>query len=191
MIGVVACGGLSTRMRSDKGLINSEGKVWAKILRDKFFKISIPSFLSINQNQIESYLHHFKDDDLIVDNSSLKVHGPLLGLLSVHLKYPDQDLMMVACDMINMNEIILKKLSDAYNSSEAEAIVFKGERVEPLCGIYSSRGLRKIHSIYQETAISNYSMMHALEKMQTSYIAIPEEWEYFFKNFNSVEDLSY
>ena len=191
MIGVVACGGQSTRMRSDKGLINSEtdGKVWAKILHDKFLKISIPAFLSINQNQIENYLLHFNNDDLIVDNSSLKIQGPLLGLLTVHLKYPHQDLMIIACDMINMDQVILKKLSDCYSSSNAEAIVFKGERVETMCGIYSSRGLCKIHNAYQEKSLTNNSMMHALEKLETSYISIEEEWNDFFKNFNQPGDL--
>jgi molybdopterin-guanine dinucleotide biosynthesis protein A len=191
MIGVVLCGGQSIRMGYDKGLIDSEaeGKVWAKIVRDKFSKISISSFLSINQSQTENYLLHFKESDLVVDNTTLKAQGPLLGLLSVHLNYSDQDLMVVACDMINMNEIALKMLSDRYNSSKAEAIAFKGERVEPLCGIYSSQGLNKIHNAYREKAISNNSMIYALEKLQTSYIPIGEEWKGFFKNFNRAEDL--
>lgn len=192
MLGVVLCGGQSTRMGSDKGLITSKGdeKVWAEIVRKKFSSISISSFLSINQSQAENYLLHFKEGELVVDNSTLKIEGPLLGLLSVHLKYPDQDLMLVACDMINMNEIVLKKLLECYNSTEAEVIVFKGERVEPLCGIYSSRAVSKIYTSHLKNGMSNNSMIHTLEKMKTSYISIPEEWKYFFKNFNSEEDLN-
>lgn len=191
MIGVVLCGGQSTRMGSDKGLIDSESeaKAWAEIVRDKFTAISIPSFLSINQSQIENYLLHFKEGDLIVDNPSLKVHGPLLGLLSVHLNYPDQDLMVIACDMINMNEIIFKKLFACYNSSKAEAIVFNGEKVEPLCGVYSYRGLNKIYNAYGEKEMSNNSMMYALEKMEILCIPISEKWKGFFKNFNTIEDV--
>lgn len=192
MIGVILCGGQSIRMGNDKGLIFSKdkAKVWAEIVRAKFPAIATPSFLSINQSQTKNYLHHFKESDLIVDNSNLKVRGPLLGLLSVHLKYTDQDLMVIACDMINMNETILKRLYDHYQSSKTEAIVFKGERVEPLCGIYSSEGLSKIYNAYSRNEMSNNSMMHALEKLDTSYISTPEEWKDHFKNFNNPKDLN-
>jgi molybdopterin-guanine dinucleotide biosynthesis protein A len=192
MIGVVLCGGQSIRMERDKGLIdlNAEGKVWAKIVQDKFFKLSLSSFLSINKNQTKDYLSHFKEDDLVIDNPAIKVQGPLLGLLSVHLNYPDQDLMVIACDMISMNEVVLKKLLDKYNSSKSEAVVFQGERVQPLCGIYSSQGLSKIYNAYQKNALSNNSMMHVLEKLETSYIYILDEWKVFFKNFNRIEDLT-
>jgi molybdopterin-guanine dinucleotide biosynthesis protein A len=191
MTGVVLCGGQSMRMGIDKGLINSEtdAKVWAKIARDKFSKVSISSFLSINESQTKNYLLHFKEDELIVDNPNLKVQGPLLGLLSIHLKYPDQDLMVIACDMINMKELVLKELSDSFNSSKTEAIVFRGERVEPLCGIYSSQGLSKIYNAHRQNEMSNNSLMHALEKLKTSYIPIPKEWNAFFKNFNCKEDI--
>jgi molybdopterin-guanine dinucleotide biosynthesis protein A len=192
MIGVVLCGGQSRRMGSDKGLLNlePEGKVWAEVVQDKFSLLSIPSFLSVNSSQTENYLLHFKENDLVVDNFTLKIQGPLLGLLSVHLNYPDQDLMVLACDMIRMDEIVLKKLFDHYNSSKTEAVVFKGDQVEPLCGIYSLQGLSKIYNTYRQNAINNNSMMRALEKLETLYIPIPEEWKVFFKNFNRVEDLT-
>lgn len=192
MIGVVLCGGKSIRMGSDKGLICSEagGKVWANIARDKFSCVSVPSFLSVNQSQIGNYHLHFKEQDLIVDNPDLKIQGPLLGLLSTYLKHPRQDLMVIACDMINLNDIILKKLQDLYNSTNAEVIVFKGERIEPLCGIYSSRGLNKIYNAYQKKSLTNNSMMHALEKVETFYVPMPEEWKRFFENFNTADDLN-
>ncbi|HEV8515227.1 MAG TPA: molybdenum cofactor guanylyltransferase [Cyclobacteriaceae bacterium] len=192
MLGVVLCGGQSTRMRSDKGLITSsdKGKMWAEIVREKFSSITVLSFLSINPSQAENYLIYFREGELVVDNPTIKVQGPMLGLLSVHLKYPDQDLMVTACDMINVDEIVLKKLIECYNSSKAEAVVFKGERVQPLCGIYSSRGLNKIYTSHLKNEMSNNSMMHALEKLETSYISIIEEWKSYFKNFNREEDLN-
>jgi molybdopterin-guanine dinucleotide biosynthesis protein A len=179
-------------MGQDKGLIDSksEAKAWAEIVRDKFYTISIPSFLSINQSQTENYLLHFNEDDLIVDNPSLKVQGPLLGLFSVHLKYPDQDLIVVACDMINIDSVALMKLVSSYNSSHPDAIAFKGERIEPLCAIYSSQGLTKIYSAHQEKKLYKNSMMHALEELNAEYISIPEKWNSFFKNFNNAEDLN-
>ena len=159
-------------------------------MKEKFSQISLPSVLSINARQNEHYLRYFDENELVVDNPIVTIQGPLLGLLSVHLKYPDQDLMVVACDMINMDRIALMKLFSCYNSSQAEAIAFKGERIEPLCGMYSSRGLTKIYTAHREEKSYKNSMMHVLDKLNAEYISIPEEWKSHFKNFNSAEDFN-
>ncbi|MBI1770391.1 MAG: molybdenum cofactor guanylyltransferase [Bacteroidetes bacterium] len=189
MTGVVLCGGQSLRMGRDKGLMVSANRLWAEIVRGKLVQTSIPSVLSVNSTQKENYLRHFDENDLVVDNSAINIQGPLQGLLSVHLKYPDQDLMVVACDMINVEIIVLKKLLNDFNASRVAAIAFKGERVEPLCAIYSSPGLAKILSAYRQSKLSNYSMMYILEELNAKYIPIPEEWQSYFRNFNSAEDL--
>jgi molybdopterin-guanine dinucleotide biosynthesis protein A len=183
MIGIVLCGGHSFRMGNDKGLlVSGTGK--------KLSQVSVSSVLSINLQQNERYLRHFVKSELVLDNPIINTQGPLLGLLSAHLKFPDQDLMVVACDMINMDEVVLIDLFNSYSSSQAEAVAFKGEQVEPLCAIYSSRGLAKILTACQANKLNKNSMMHVLEELNSSYIPIPEEWKSSFKNFNSVKDLN-
>src|SRR3954471_6624441 len=117
MTGVVLCGGQSIRMGHDKGLLFSEDRVWAKIMKEKLSQISIPTVLSLNSFQKESYMKYFEEKDLVVDRTTIKIHGPLLGLLSSHLNYPDQDLMVVACDMIYLDREVLLKLLIEYKSS--------------------------------------------------------------------------
>jgi molybdenum cofactor guanylyltransferase len=192
MIGVILCGGQSVRMGTDKGLLLSGPgkKVWAEIMKEKFNQISIPSLLSINPGQIEYYLKYFGGKDLVVDNPDITFQGPLLGLLSVHLKYHNQDLMVVACDMINMDGSVLMKLFSNYESSHTDAIAFTGEQVEPLCAIYSSRGLSKILAACHSNELFKNSMMHVLEELGATYIPISEEWRSAFKNFNNVKDLN-
>ena len=192
MTGVILCGGQSIRMGRDKGLLASGTgkKVWAEIMKEKLLQISIPSVLSINLGQREYYLRYFEGNELVVDNPTITFQGPLLGLLSAHLKYPNQDLMVVACDMINIDSTVLMKLFSSYNSSHTDAIAFKGERIEPLSAIYSSRGLAKIYSMYNNGKLYKNSMMHVLGELRAAYISIPEEWKSFFKNFNSTEDLN-
>ncbi len=191
MKGVVLCGGQSLRMGHDKGLLVSgkEKNVWARIMKKKFSQISVSTVLSINSMQNENYLRHFDEKDLVVDSPTINIEGPLLGLLSVHIKYPDQDLMVVGCDMINMDGVVLMKLFSSHTASKTEAISFKGERIEPLCAVYTSIGLAKIYTAYRKKKLHRNSMMHVLEKLNTAYISIPDEWKIFFKNFNSAEDL--
>ena len=192
MTGIILCGGQSIRMGSDKGLLFSaiRKKRWAEIMKERLSQISIHSVLSINLGQHEHYLPYFEENDLVVDNPAVAIHGPLLGLLSVHLKYPDQDLMAVACDMINLDKEVLIKLFNSFNSSQLDAIAFKGERIEPLCAIYSSIGLAKIHTACRAGKLRKNSMMHVLAELSAAYIPIPEEWKSYFKNFNSTEELN-
>jgi molybdopterin-guanine dinucleotide biosynthesis protein A len=192
MIGAVLCGGLSLRMGNDKGLLVSvtPKKTWAEIVKEELMQIPVSTVLSINPQQNENYLKYFTKDELVLDNPIINTKGPLLGVLSVHLKYPDQDLMVVACDMINMNEAVLMNLFSSYSSSRTEAIAFKGEQIEPLCAIYSSRGLVKIFTACQANQLEKNSMMHVLEQLDASYVPIREEWKSSFKNLNTVRDIN-
>jgi len=191
MIGVVLCGGQSTRMGNDKGLlISRSGRTWAEIMKEKFSNVSIPHVLSVNPLQKENYLKFFEEKSLVVDNSNISIQGPLLGVLSVHLKYPGQDLLVVACDLINLDKAILIRLFNSFHASEIDAIAFKGERIEPLCAIYSSNGLAKIHASSQAGKLRKNSMMNVLEELSAAYIPLPEEWRSYFKNYNNSEDLT-
>ena len=178
-------------MGRDKGLLVSEnGNVWAEIMKEKLSQISLRSVLSINSSQKENYLRYFNEKDLVVDSPEIDVQGPVLGLLSTHLKYPDHDLLVLACDMIKMDGIVLRKLLEAYANSKPAAIAFKGDRVEPMCAIYSSSGLSKISSSHHRNKLSKNSMMDILDELDAVYISIPEEWKSFFKNLNSEIDLN-
>ena len=175
-------------MGRDKGLlVSGNGNVWAEIMKEKLSQISLRSVLSINSSQKENYLQYFNEKDLVVDSPEIDVQGPVLGLLSTHLKYPDHDLFVLACDMIKMDGIVLRKLLEAYANSKPAAIAFKGDRVEPMCAIYSSLGLSKISS---RSKLSKNSMMNILDELAAVYISIPEEWKSFFKNLNSAKDLN-
>jgi molybdopterin-guanine dinucleotide biosynthesis protein A len=190
MTGVVLCGGQSMRMGRDKGLMVSGMKVWAEIMREKLLRISAPIVLSINASQRDRYFPYFQEKDLVVDNPGINLQGPLLGLMSVHLKYPREDLLAVACDMIDMNSFVLEKLLQEYATARVAAIAYKGDRVEPMCAVYSSQGLAEILSSYYHNDLSDHSLMHVLEKLEASCISIPGEWKPFFKNYNHAEDIN-
>ena len=83
MLGVVLCGGQSSRMGSDKGLLKLEANTWAQTAIDKIATLKIPVKISVNNGQHPAYAAVFPSTDLIIDDTTLSLKGPLLGVLSV------------------------------------------------------------------------------------------------------------
>jgi molybdopterin-guanine dinucleotide biosynthesis protein A len=187
MLGIVFCGGQSIRMGTDKGLIISGGKNWVLLAFEKLVALHIPVKVSINSSQKESYQLFFDHQQLIVDDESLKVGGPLLGLLSAHLLHPDEDLFILACDLQLMQKDLLNRLADAERKSSGyEAYVFtRGGFCEPLCAIYKSAGLKKMIADYNEDNLSKFSMKSVLNRLKVFELELSEEEQSAFKNFNT------
>jgi molybdopterin-guanine dinucleotide biosynthesis protein A len=193
MTGIVLCGGQSTRMGIDKGMLQKDATPWAQLAFNKLATLSIPVVLSVNQQQQTIYSNFFDSSSLIIDDNNLSIGGPLHGILSVHKTFPSEDLFVVACDMIAMQTFVLQdiyKNAVAGNNNEYDAFVFKNEQgIEPLCGIYTSRGLQHIYNMYQHQQLKKHSMIHVLESLHTKYLSLPDDWEKYFSNCNSPEDV--
>jgi molybdopterin-guanine dinucleotide biosynthesis protein A len=192
MLGVVLCGGASTRMGRDKGLFPSENGTWAEMILDKLKDLGIPSAISLNKSQYELYATAFPNTALIPDNDSLPLKGPLAAVLSVHVKYPTEDLFVVACDMPLLETVVLKELYKYYlKDPEKEGFVYTNEgEPEPLCGIYSAKGLTTIKYMYENGQLTKHSMKFMLDHLKICGIPIPENWKIFFRNFNAHADLN-
>jgi len=179
-------------MGSDKGLLNLEAKTWAQASIDKFEALQIPAKLSINNDQLPVYTPAFSSADLVVDDPSLPVRGPLLGVLSCHLKYPAEDLFILACDMPLMEVPLLHELYALYQQqSSASAFVFTNDdEPEPLCGIYRASGLTFILELLQSRRLAKHSMKNMLDQLEVMSIALPDDQKKSFRNFNSHAELN-
>lgn len=192
MLGVVLCGGQSSRMKSDKGLLKSKEKTWAEIAADKLKTQTSQVVVSINKSQVGGYSSIFPAGQLVADNKELQIKGPLCGLLSVHLQYPEVDLLVLACDMPMMEADILSNLIEQYHKNilaDSYVFTFNGEP-EPLCGIYRSRGLAHIMHLSTSGQLPKYSMKYMLEQINTYSSPIPENRTECFRNFNSHAELN-
>ena len=124
MTGVVLCGGQSLRMGADKGLLKFDNQaIWAQHVYDILAALKVPVAVSVNNHQAKRYAAFFDAQQLVYDNNRLTMGGPLKGILSVHVKHPDEDLLILACDMIHMQQDPLLHLLQSVNTRE-EAFVF-------------------------------------------------------------------
>jgi molybdenum cofactor guanylyltransferase len=187
ILAVVMCGGGSTRMGKDKGLLVKDGVSWANLAFEKLSLLQIPTMISINQSQIANYSIEFHYEKLIVDD--VMIAGPLGGLLSIHRQYPKHDIIILACDMIDVSE---KSITHLYNfcteaGSEYDFIVYHNEnqQPEPLLGWYSADGLAKIYKYYLGNMLEKFSMKYVLEIGNTFYLPFPNTYSEL-RNYNTI-----
>jgi molybdopterin-guanine dinucleotide biosynthesis protein A len=204
MLGVILCGGKSTRMGSDKGLLKAllppdgenmpayKAGTWAQNAIDKINCFQIPVVLSVNKNQYEEYSSVFSPQLLVTDNDSLKMNGPLCGILNVHLTRPGEDMLVLACDMPLMETELIKELLMQYNLNlTSDAFIYTNDgETEPLPGIYKASGLAHIHHLYITGRLPRHSMKYMLEHIATHTLILPEDKKKAFMNFNAHADLN-
>jgi molybdopterin-guanine dinucleotide biosynthesis protein A len=185
LTGIVMCGGKSSRMGTDKGLLQKNKQTWAELAYDKIKSLNIPTNVSINASQIESYQQLFNKNELIVDNVNLP--GPLAGLFSAFHKLKNEDLLLLACDMTDISTNTIQNLINTYttNKKEYDFFIFKNqEEHEPLLGIYSHKGIQRIHDFYTGGKLKKYSMKYCIEISNTFSILLNDTQKAEFKNYN-------
>lgn len=192
MLALLLCGGQSTRMGTDKGLIKNEARTWAQTAVDKLNTLNLPVKISVNEKQHDDYAAIFPAADLITDDNTLSVKGPLLGVLSAHLQNPGEDLILLACDMLLMEPILLKELYTNYTlHKNYNAYVFNNDGgPEPLCAVYTAAGLAKIITALKNNQLQKHSMKFALSLLHVFSTDLKEEQKKYFRNFNAHAELN-
>jgi len=142
LLGVVLSGGESRRMGRDKGLLQTGGKPWVLAMGDKLAQQQLSVVYSINPSQVSAYSAILSADALVIDTNESE--GPLTGLLTVHRRYPGFDLLLVACDMQDLDSGTLAGLIMAYRAEDADFYVYETDGfLQPFCGIYTSVALAR------------------------------------------------
>ena len=179
-------------MGTDKGLLQLKTSSWAGSAIDKLTSLGLRVKLSVNQEQFAVYSSKFADSEVVLDNQSLAIRGPLQGIISAHITDREEDIFVLACDMPLMAISILKEL---YLSGEdnpaAEAIVYTNEgEPEPLCGIYRATALNKVLVLYHSSQLFKHSMKFMLEHVNAVTIPLRPDQQPYFRNFTAHADLN-
>jgi molybdenum cofactor guanylyltransferase len=180
MIGLVLCGGQSSRMGTDKGLMGNP-QPWVLRAMQQLNNLGLETFVSINAAQQENYRAIIANEKLITDNNNIAIKGPMLGILSC-FEQKNNDILVLACDMPFLSTAVLEILVANYQQNpNFDAYLFeKDGNVEPLCAIYTTKGLEKILDLLPP---SKFSMKFFLSKLNIHTMPIAEE---FYENFVNV-----
>lgn len=188
---VVLCGGLSTRMGVDKGLIKDhEGVLWVDRMLRICEELGLPTVVSINETQQAAYEAMVQKRHMVQD-----IHpgiGPLGGLLSVHNKLMDSDLLVLSCDMQDLDaNLIFEVLKHHEQLGEYDAVVpFQDGFYQPFPGLYSAELLRKVAVLHHTQQLESHSLQYLFKTFWTYELPLSPEHTHKLKSYNSRADLS-
>jgi molybdopterin-guanine dinucleotide biosynthesis protein A len=173
-------------MGSDKGLLTTDGIPWAIRMGEKLAPWGIPVVYSVNKGQFETYTKHLPGRTLVVD--SLGLAGPMEGLLTVHSHYPQNDLLLLACDLQDLDELTLSGLIESYVADGARQSAAYGymdaEGLQPLCTIYTSVLLRSQYAVVMDGGAIDVRLRSLLTREGTRILATMSDTA--FRNYNTL-----
>jgi len=183
--GVIIAGGLSRRMDGVfKGGIKLAGKPLLGHVIDRL-KPQL-EHLTINANQCKLNLSKF-NLPIFEDRSPYVGEGPLAGIRTALLEYPNSWILTVPCDAPILPQDLVSKMLKTSSEFEADAYyAHDGERAHPLFSLHSPVLLSAMTDFL---AAGNRRMTDWLKQIQACPVDFSEQIE-SFTNCNTPEQLS-
>jgi molybdenum cofactor guanylyltransferase len=175
----ILCGGKSSRMQSEKGLVYLGNKPFIEHILDSVLPISNSIQLITNTSDYD-YLPFQKTRDIVISK------GPLGGIYSA-LEHSKNELnMILSCDIPFITNTLLLELIQKHDTKKKASVLADSLRIHPLIGIYS----KKVLPVLKEALNNNdLKLMHFLDKISHQVIPICDEKSNQLKNINSIADL--
>ncbi len=181
--GVVLAGGKSSRMGRDKALVESDGRT---LLANAvgLLRPHVEELLIIG----DPTMHQGTGPLVLADDTPGL--GPLGGILTA-LRYAWNDrLIVLACDMPNVNSALFERLKSLYDEGHDAVVPQCDGRLEPLAAIYHRHCRGAFAAAIAEGELK---MSMAVERVNARYVQVcpgEEGWPAdLFRNINAPSDL--
>ena len=184
LTGLILSGGKSKRAGTDKGLKTLDGIVWVDLMVKKLKDVGLETKVSINQEQLLNYSQHLPSSHIIVDK--IEIPGPLKGILTAHHYFPKANWLVVACDMIDLDQETIEKMLKACKKNPGfDFYTYKNTKFhEPFCAIYSAKALKSLREKFINKDLDNFSLQGVFNTFNTFSIAINDDAK-AFNNYNT------
>lgn len=175
----ILCGGKSSRMQSEKGLVLFQEKPFIEHIIKAILPITEQIKL-ITASKEYDYLPYEKMPDIVSDK------GPLGGIYTALSNSKTEFNLILSCDIPLISTELLKELISKH-TEEAGITIFASEsRLHPLIGIYSKKILPVIKKAIETDELK---MMDLLAKVPHQIINIDESENFPLTNINSADEL--
>lgn len=186
LCGLVLSGGESRRMGRDKGLISQDSLLWVNRAGLLLRSVGLSVSMMIREAQRVEYVAAVFPEFELLNDLDLPVGGPLKGLLSFHRLYPENDVLVLPCDMPNLTTALLAELIEIYiEKPDSEAWIFENQEVlQPFPGIYSSRLLNSVYEKVQRGELARHGLTSLLSSAKSARKLVDEIFA--FQNRNTL-----
>jgi molybdenum cofactor guanylyltransferase len=140
---VILAGGKSRRMGFNKALMNIEGRPLIRVLIERLLPLT--SQILISSNDEDSY--QFLNLPIIPDY--YRDQGPLAGLHAAMTSHISQLYIVLACDLPNLQESLLRHLLSVVKGFDAAIPRSQDGLAHPLCAVYRRTCLPLIENALQ------------------------------------------
>lgn len=176
----ILCGGKSSRMQSEKGLVLFQGMPFIEHIIKAALPISNDIQLVTNTSDYD-YLALKKIKDIELDK------GPIGGIYSALVHSDSENNLILSCDIPLISTKLLSELIRKHTTDFEVSVFADATKIHPLIGIYS----KKIIPILKKAIDENdLKMMRLLEKVNHQIIEVAGERSKQFKNVNSLAELN-
>ena len=165
LIGVVAAGGNSSRMGTDKSQL---------IYRTQPIEIEIANMMRPVCNEVVLSKNHFQalnkyGVEVMYDDVALANHGPASSLLTAAHRFPEASILLLGCDYPMFDASMLQRLISARNHFSEIVCYYHPVNgfAEPLLAIYEPKSL---HNLYSKLEACHFSLQHLLKQSATLYL---------------------
>ncbi|MET3129251.1 molybdopterin-guanine dinucleotide biosynthesis protein A [Arcicella rosea] len=175
--GLILSGGMSTRMGTEKRLLNYHGKSQEQYLYELMKPFCDEVFVSINAHQ-QTELPYIQDVELAVKS-------PIVGIFSAFQQFPESAWLIIACDMPLVSQETIDFLLKNRNP-EKYATAFENPEEqfpEPLLTIFEAKFYEPLQVFIQQ---EKKSTMRLLQSLDIELLQIPDAK--MLKNVNTSEE---
>lgn len=175
----ILCGGKSSRMQSEKGLVLFQGTPFIEHIIEAVLPISNEIQLVTNTSDYD-YLSYTKIKDIELDK------GPVGGIYTALVHSDSEINLILSCDIPLISTELLSELLIKHTTDFEVSVFSEANKIHPLIGIYS----KKIIPVFQKAIKENdLKMMRLLDKVKHQIIEVTDERSRQFKNVNSPAEL--
>jgi len=160
--GLVACGGSSSRMGTDKSMLIYDRKPQRYHMYEMLQPFCEKVFISCREEQAGTVEDGY---NILTDHPAYNEIGPMAALLSAFTAFPKKNMLLIGCDYPFLTANDLKQFS-AYCNDEVHAVAFyndKGNVYEPLLAWYDHNSFSALKEMYDT---KQYSLQHFLRTVE-------------------------
>jgi molybdopterin-guanine dinucleotide biosynthesis protein A len=175
----ILCGGKSSRMRSEKGLVLFQKKPFIEHIIQAILPVTENIYLVTNTKEYD-YLPYQKLADIIKDK------GPLGGIYTALTNSETEFNLILSCDIPLISTELLSELISKHNQEAWVTVFASASRMHPLIGLYSKEILPNIKNAIDADQLK---LMDLIAKVSHQIIKIEESDNLSLTNINSADEL--